>query len=224
MSEKPNPTPDTEHVTESGLDVGELVDVVRPGDTIVLSNGEERRVVTEPKVENDGAATVRAAKAPYTRTPARVFLGDVDRHIPRGAESGRDTGAEAVAEPLLDEPEAPDDLPEYVVGPVGRQSPDALESLAEYARGLAAYKRQEADEGEFVEVENGEGQVAEALENVDVADVADVEEMKALLPSKISAHIKTIPTSDKKEKRYWYANWREGGEHHTKYLGPVADE
>lgn len=62
-----------------------------------------------------------------------------------------------------------------------------------------------------------EEKVIEAVERAEEEGV----DLDDVLPRGASTHIKKIP-SGKKKRRYLYANYRENGQHKTKYLGPAS--
>lgn len=118
------------------------------------------------------------------------------------------------------EPSEPD-LPNYLLEPLQKQSPDKLEVVAEYATDLAAWKRQqrEAELADRRAEEEIEEEDREELEERDIstnpADYEDVPSSGAYIT------IKTTKQTAEKEYRYYYWQWREGDSWKNEYIAPV---
>ncbi|WP_317175926.1 hypothetical protein [Halomontanus rarus] len=113
-------------------------------------------------------------------------------------------------------PPAPD-LPAYLQEPLERQSPERLESIAEYATGLAAWKRRKREH---------ELEQKRAEEAVDDEELEDLEEREiATDPNEYE----DVPTSGayitiketKPGYRYYYWQWRDGENWRNEYIAPV---
>lgn len=125
----------------------------------------------------------------------------------------RENDASRPARPVPDP-----DLPEYVVDPIERQSPERLEVIASYASELAAWKRarrdQEATERRSRE-EVSEDERAALQERGVSTDPANHEGV----PSNAYITIKET----KPGYHYYYFQWREGPDSWgNKYIAPVA--
>ncbi len=113
-------------------------------------------------------------------------------------------------------PSAPD-LPAYLQDPLERQSPAQLESIADYATELAAWKRTKRER---------------ELEQKRAEEAVDDEELKSLEERKIATDpdkYEDVPTSGayitiketKPGYRYYYWQWRNGNSWENKYIAPV---
>ena len=113
-------------------------------------------------------------------------------------------------------PSAPE-LPAYVQDPLESQSPDRLESIAEYAAELAAWKRRKR------ECE---------LEQKRADEAVDEEELEGLENREVSTdpgEYEDVPTSGayitiketKPGYRYYYWQWRDGEKWRNEYIAPV---
>ncbi|WP_317175690.1 hypothetical protein [Halomontanus rarus] len=113
-------------------------------------------------------------------------------------------------------PSAPD-LPAYLQDPLERQSPDQLESIADYAIELAAWKRRKREH---------ELEQKRAEEAVDDKELEDLEEREISTdPSEyedvpISSAYITIKET-KPGYHYYYWQWRDGDSWENKYIAPV---
>lgn len=109
------------------------------------------------------------------------------------------------------------DLPNYLVEPLEKQSPDRLETVAAYAAELAEWKR---------------GQHQRELEQRRTADEADEAELDALEDRGVSTDpgdYDDVPSTGayitvketKPGYRYFYWQWREGDRWKNEYIAPV---
>ena len=113
-------------------------------------------------------------------------------------------------------PTAPE-LPQYVLDPLDRQSPEQLEAIAAYAEALADWKRGQCD---------ADASATRAAEEVDEETVEDLEERGFEtdpdayedVPSKAYITIKET----KPGYHYYYWQWREGDSWANEYIGPVT--
>ncbi|WP_276256473.1 hypothetical protein [Halomontanus rarus] len=110
------------------------------------------------------------------------------------------------------------DLPAYLQEPLERQSPVQLESIADYATELAAWKR---------------GQREHELKQKRAEEAVDDEELKDLEDREIATDPKEyedVPTSGayitiketKPGYRYYYWQWRDGENWRNEYIAPVT--
>lgn len=110
----------------------------------------------------------------------------------------------------------PPDVPQYVLDALERQDPERLETIANYAERLAAYKRQQRehaieDHRESDEIDDDARQDLDARDvSTDPADYEDVPP---------NAYITIKET--KPEYRYYYWQWREGDSWKNQYIAPV---
>jgi hypothetical protein len=114
-------------------------------------------------------------------------------------------------------PPAPD-LPTYLLEPLERQSPGKLETVAEYATALAAWKRAQRDRERAArrEAEAVGPEERSALEDRGVStDPKDYDEVPAS-----GAYITVKET--KPGYRYYYWQWREGDSWRNEYVAPVS--
>ncbi len=122
-----------------------------------------------------------------------------------------------------DPPEAPTppDLPKYLREPLERQGPDRLEAVAEYARDLAAWKRDrrraESRRRRATDAVDDERleRLAERGVSTDPGDYEDV-------PDGAYVTIKTTKRSGGTAYRYFYWQWREGQTWENEYIAPVT--
>lgn len=122
------------------------------------------------------------------------------------------------------QPTPPSSLPKYVVDAVGRQGPDRLDELAEWAQNLAEYERNESRrEEEQARIEREiDDEIKDELEkrgiSVDPEDYDDVGS---------GAYITTKTTKTSKVGKayeYFYWQWYEGGKWKNEYIAPVASK
>lgn len=103
---------------------------------------------------------------------------------------------------MTDPPEpagVPTDIAEQLTG----RTPDELRRIAAYARELAAYEEQEADESPA---------------DVETEPVEEDSERPDGVPARASITVKEI-----NDNRYYYWQWRDGDDIKSKYKGPVDD-
>lgn len=103
-------------------------------------------------------------------------------------------------------PDAPDDIPQYILDGLNRQGPETLSHIANYAEELVAWKNIKAE---------AKLQTADAGQE-DSADDADRPDD---VPAKASVVIKTI-----NEHQYYYYQWRDGDQIKSKYKAPVSPD
>jgi hypothetical protein len=114
------------------------------------------------------------------------------------------------------EPPEPD-LPNYLLEPLQKQSPEKLEVVAEYASELAVWKRQQREaelEDRRAEEEIDEEDREELQERDISTDPSDYEDV----PSS-GAYITVKET--KPGYHYYYFQWREGDSWKNEYIAPV---
>jgi hypothetical protein len=127
-----------------------------------------------------------------------------------------------MADQPADPPTSPD-LPQYLLDPLERQSPERLEMVATYASALAAWKREYKDretaQRQAEEMISDEERVALAERDIstDAADYDDV-------PSGAYITIKTTKRTSDRAYRYYYWQWREGDTWKNEYIAPVDAE
>ena len=112
-----------------------------------------------------------------------------------------------------DWPEPPD-LPAYLTDPLRRLSPERLETVAAYARRLAAWKRRQADEEEEKPDAPVDDQTLERLESRGVSTDPEAYES---VPA--GAYVTVKET--KPGYRYYYWQWRDGEQWKNEYIAPV---
>ncbi|WP_317176008.1 hypothetical protein [Halomontanus rarus] len=113
-------------------------------------------------------------------------------------------------------PSAPD-LPAYLKDPLERQSPDQLESVADYATELATWKRTNR-ERELKQKRAEEAVDDEELESLEERKIAtDPEEYEDVPTS--GAYITIKET--KPGYHYYYWQWRDGEKWRNEYIAPV---
>jgi hypothetical protein len=121
-----------------------------------------------------------------------------------------------------DNPEnpTPPDLPAYLLDPLDSQSPERLETVATYARELAAWKRHQRQQ------ELEERRTAEAIDDADrekldergiPTDPSEYDDV----PANAYITVKTTKQTDEKSYRYYYWQWRDGESWENEYIAPV---
>jgi hypothetical protein len=113
-------------------------------------------------------------------------------------------------------PSAPD-LPAYVQDPLEKQSPERLEVIAEYASGLAAWKRTKHEQ-EIEQKRTEEAVDEDELENLEERDVSTDPDDYVNVPAS-GAYITTKET--KPGYYYYYWQWRDGDSWENEYIAPV---
>jgi hypothetical protein len=127
-----------------------------------------------------------------------------------------------MADQSADPPTSPD-LPQYLLDPLERQSPERLEMVATYASALAAWKRERQDrqtaqrQAEEMISDEDRAALAERDISTDAADYDDV-------PSGAYITIKTTKRTSDRAYRYYYWQWREGDTWKNEYIAPVDAE
>lgn len=111
----------------------------------------------------------------------------------------------------------PPELPQYVLDPLEKQSPDRLEKAAEYARALAAWKRQKR-QYELEQCIQAEAVDDDELEQLEERDFSTNPDEYEGVPSN-GAYITVKET--KPQYFYYYWQWREGGTWKNQYIAPV---
>jgi hypothetical protein len=117
-------------------------------------------------------------------------------------------------------PPAPD-LPKYLRGPLEKQSPERLETVATYTSELAEWKRhQRQQELECRQAEEAvDDEELQELEDRGIStDPEDYEDVPA---SGAYITIKTTKQTAEKSYRYLYWQWREGDTWKNEYIAPV---
>ncbi len=119
---------------------------------------------------------------------------------------------------IKQEPDVPEDVPEYLSTGLDKQSPETLRDISEFAKQLAEWKEAKAQREMEEHVEKtprktpDEWEEEEWLEAVEEArDDADLVEHKGTLTTK------TIDGRD-----YYYLQWREGSKIKSEYVAPVV--
>lgn len=122
-------------------------------------------------------------------------------------------------EPL--EKPLPPELPKYLREPLEKQSPERLETVAEYANALAEWKRQQRQQE--LERRRAEEEIdEEELEELEGRDVStDPEDYEDVPASGAYITVKTTKRTEKKAYRYYYWQWREGDSWKNEYIAPV---
>ena len=124
-----------------------------------------------------------------------------------------------MADQLADHP-APPDLPQYLLDPLERQSPERLQTVARYASALAAWKREQQDcetvQQQADEMISDKDRTALADRGIST-DPGDYEEV----PSGAYITIKTTKQTSERAYRYYYWQWREGNTWKNEYIAPV---
>lgn len=121
------------------------------------------------------------------------------------------------------EPPAVPDLPQYILDPLERQSPEQLETVAKYASTLAAWKRaQQERETARQRVheaisDDERTELAERNISTDPSDYNDV-------PGGAYITIKTTKQTSERAYRYYYWQWRDGDTWRNEYIAPVSDK
>lgn len=121
---------------------------------------------------------------------------------------------------LPEKPSTPD-LPKYLRGPLEKQSPERLETVAEYARELAEWKRRQNQRE--LEKRRSEEEVDEKeLEELNEREIStDPEDYENVPDSGAYITIKTTKETGDKSYRYFYWQWREGDSWKNEYIAPV---
>ena len=122
---------------------------------------------------------------------------------------------------MADQPATPD-LPRYLLDPLERQPPKRLETVATYARALAAWKREQQDR------ETTQRQADEAISDEDRTALADRDistdpEDHEEVPSGAYITIKTTKQTSERSYQYYYWQWRDGDTWKNQYIAPVDD-
>ena len=122
---------------------------------------------------------------------------------------------------MADHPATPD-LPRYLLDPLERQSPERLETVATYARALAAWKREQQDR------ETAQRQADEAISDEDRTALADRDistdpEDYEEVPSGAYITIKTTKQTSERSYQYYYWQWRDSDTWKNQYIAPVDD-
>jgi hypothetical protein len=126
-----------------------------------------------------------------------------------------------MTEDASEKPPTPN-LPKYLCGPLEKQPPEQLETVATYATELAEWKRrQRRQELERRRVEDEvEDEELEDLEDREIStDPADYEDVPT---SGAYITIKTTKQTGEKSYRYYYFQWREGDTWKNEYIAPVT--
>lgn len=113
------------------------------------------------------------------------------------------------------------DLPQYLIEPLERQSPERLETIAAYAVDLAAWKRtdREASLEKRREAEEIDKKELEELQERDIpTDPAEYDDVPA---SGAYITVKTTKQTGEKAYNYYYWQWREGDTWKNEYIAPV---
>jgi hypothetical protein len=116
-------------------------------------------------------------------------------------------------------PTAPE-LPQYILDPLDRQSPERLEAIAAYAEGLADWKRSQREE-DVTATRAAEEVDEEAIEDLEERGFETDPESYEDVPPK--AYI-TIKETKPGYHYYYYWQWREGDSWANEYIGPVASQ
>lgn len=121
---------------------------------------------------------------------------------------------------LPEKPSTPD-LPKYLREPLEKQSPERLETVAEYARELAEWKRRQNQRE--LEKRRSEEEVDEKeLEELNEREIStDPEDYENVPDSGAYITIKTTKETGDKSYRYFYWQWREGDSWKNEYIAPV---
>lgn len=121
---------------------------------------------------------------------------------------------------LPEKPSTPD-LPKYLREPLEKQSPERLETVAEYARELAEWKRRQNQRE--LEKRRSEEEVDEKeLEELNEREIStDPEDYEDVPDSGAYITIKTTKETGDKSYRYFYWQWREGDSWKNEYIAPV---
>ncbi|CAM2996408.1 hypothetical protein [Halobacterium salinarum] len=120
------------------------------------------------------------------------------------------------SDPPTTKPPAPD-LPNYILEPLDKQSPDRLDTVAAYAAKLAAWKRTEREhvatkkreENSITEAEQKELEEREI--STDPTDYSDIPASGAYITVK----------ETKPGYHYYYWQWRDGDSWKNEYIAPV---
>lgn len=121
------------------------------------------------------------------------------------------------------EPAEPD-LPNYLLDPLQKQSPDKLDIVAEYASELAVWKRHQR-EAELKERRGAEEIGEEDREELEDRDIStDPDDYEDVPASGAYITIKTTKQTAEKKYRYYYWQWREGDSWQNEYIAPVNPE
>jgi hypothetical protein len=112
------------------------------------------------------------------------------------------------------------DHPTYLLDPLDGQSPEWLETVATYARELAAWKRQQRQR------ELDERRAAEEVDDTDreALDARGVATDPAAhddVPANAYIKVKATKQTDDKSYRYYYWQWRNGDSWENEYIAPV---
>jgi hypothetical protein len=124
-----------------------------------------------------------------------------------------------MAEDSLEKPSSPD-LPTYLLDPLDSQPPERLETVATYARELAAWKRHQRQQE--LEDRRAAEEVDEAdREALDARGVATDPSEYDDVPANAYITVKTTKQTDEKSYRYYYWQWRDGDSWENEYIAPV---
>ena len=113
------------------------------------------------------------------------------------------------------------DLPNYVVEPLEKQSPDRLETIGTYALELAEWKRSRQDD-ELERRRTDDAVNEEDLERLSERDIStDPEDYDDVPSNGAYVTIKTTKESSGTAYRYYYWQWRDGDTWKNEYIAPV---
>lgn len=113
--------------------------------------------------------------------------------------------------PDTDTPDAPETAPKYIIEGLGKQSPETLEAIAEYAERLAAEKRVAVRD----ELQSEEAVSDEPPEEWDAGEW-EAATSDADAPAKATVTVKEIDG-----REYYYYQWRDGSKIKSEYIAPV---
>jgi len=133
-------------------------------------------------------------------------------------DGGRDVDDDRDEREPLVKPQAPTNLPKYLVEGVEKQSPDSLRRLAEYAEQMADYQEQKAQR----ELEERAEQDADTTP--DEWDAGEWEKIidDALDEADLPAGKGTLTTKTIDGRDYYYLQWRAGSKIESQYVAPVS--
>jgi len=154
---------------------------------------------TTPELADDAAAG--------NATPVRNVTGD------RRHKATADGGTEPTAPP-----QAPSNLPKYMIDGVEKQSPEDLRDLAAYAERMAEWQEAEAQRELEEQADQLPTEIPEEWDDDEWEDAVDDAHEEADIPaSKGTLTTKTIDGRD-----YYYLQWREGSKIRSQYVAPVT--
>jgi hypothetical protein len=115
-------------------------------------------------------------------------------------------------------PNAPSNLPQYLISGVEKQSPEELRDLAAYAEQMAAWMEAEAQRELEERADQSATETPEEWDDDEWEEAVDDAREDADVPaSKGTLTTKTIDGRD-----YFYLQWREGSKIRSQYVAPVT--